>query len=397
MRYTLALFLFYIPLFLFSQKKNSGDRLIFGRSGADAQACDFPDSVTTSTEKLARYIASNFTTDKERVRAIYRWITTHIEYDVANMFTLPIEETKEQKNLRTLRDRKGICDNYATLFTSLCAELGIVSHLISGYTRQWDNVDRLPHAWCAAQVDHKWFLYDPTWGAGYINARTKKFVFWVSNQYCNAQPEFLINSHIPFDYLWQFLYYPVTNKEFETGDIRLDKARSFFNYNDSITCYLQQNELERLVSTVNRVVKNGITNALISDRLRYLNERIEYIRLSATVGFYDLSVLDYNEAVSRYNEFIHYKNAQFVPAKSDIEINAMIDSVNAKLQSARGRINQIVYVNAEISQSVQKLQQAVDVACYQLDDQKRWLAQYFSKTKSGRRSMFYYRRARVVL
>lgn len=396
MRLTLIFILICLPILLFAQKRATIDRVAVEFSAVDVLARNIPEASTTTTDKLAQYILSNFKTDKERVRAIYTWLTTHVEYDVENMYVLHPEETKEQKNLRTLHTRKGICENYAMLFTSLCEKIGIVSHLISGYTRQLGDVDKLSHAWCAAFVDQKWYLYDPTWGAGYMNARTHKFVFWVSNQYYSAAPEFLINSHIPFDYLWQFIPYPVTNKEFVARNIRIDNSRPFFNFNDSIALYLRQNELDRLVGTAIRVEKNGVTNGLILDRLRYLRERIEYIRLTATVDLYNASAIDFNDAVALYNDFIHYKNVQFTPAKTDSEIQTMIDSVDYKLQTARDKINRVEYVNSEIGRNIQQLQASVNNASKQIDEQKLWLSQYFSKTKSGRKSMFYSKRVRVM-
>jgi hypothetical protein len=41
----------------------------------------------------------------------------------------------------------------------------------------------------------------------------------IRNTYYKVLPEEMIASHMPYDYLWQFLSYPITNTEFETGKL----------------------------------------------------------------------------------------------------------------------------------------------------------------------------------
>jgi transglutaminase/protease-like cytokinesis protein 3 len=62
-----------------------------------------------------------------------------------------------------------------------------------------------------AKIDGSWYIFDPTWGAGYVN---KYFIKKLNNAYFKVEPAQIIASHIPFDYLWQFLNYPITNGEF---------------------------------------------------------------------------------------------------------------------------------------------------------------------------------------
>lgn len=42
---------------------------------------------------------------------------------------------------------------------------------------------------------------------------------------------------MPFDYLWQFLNYPVTNQEFYEGKMSQNKSKRYFNYKDSLIAY----------------------------------------------------------------------------------------------------------------------------------------------------------------
>src|SRR5206468_2389623 len=48
----------------------------------DERAASIPNENCSNIDALASYIKFNFTTDAERIRAIYIWITNHIIYDV---------------------------------------------------------------------------------------------------------------------------------------------------------------------------------------------------------------------------------------------------------------------------------------------------------------------------
>jgi transglutaminase/protease-like cytokinesis protein 3 len=151
-------------LILFIQIVSAQKSAVNPYSITDKKALQLPDSLTNSTDNLASYINSNFKTDNEKVRAIFIWVATNIQYDIENMFALNFYEKKEEKISKPLRTRKGICENYASLFCDICLKTGVKSFVIEGYTKQNGFTDNIPHAWCAALVDSSWFLFDPTWG-----------------------------------------------------------------------------------------------------------------------------------------------------------------------------------------------------------------------------------------
>jgi transglutaminase/protease-like cytokinesis protein 3 len=70
----------------------------------------------------------------------------------------------------------------------------------------------MSHAWCASKIDNQWYIFDPTWGSGFVN--NGKFVNAFDDRYFKANPSEIIASHMPFDYMWQFLTYPISNQEF---------------------------------------------------------------------------------------------------------------------------------------------------------------------------------------
>ena len=356
-------------------------------SAIDKKTLQIPDSLTKTTDLIAKYITSNFSTDKDKSRAIFIWVASNIQYDIDNMFAINFYEKKEEKIAKPLRTRKGICENYASLFTDICIKSGIKSFVIEGYTKQNGFTDYIPHAWSAALIDTSWYLFDPTWGSGYTNGG--KFFKKINNDYFKVSPSKLIKSHIPFDYLWQFLNYPITNQEFSESKTQQNKTKSFFNFLDSIQLFEKQTHIDQLISAAYRIEKNGVKNSMVFDRLQHLKLEIENDRQTKTVNLYNSAVVDYNDAINGFNEFINYKNKQFTPNKTDPEIQSMIDFADNKLKEAKNKLGEISNADVNIANMIKQQTKSIDDVSKQMKEQKDWLKLYFSKSKSGRKSMFY--------
>lgn len=356
----------------------------------DKKALQLPDSLKKSTNNIAGYISANFNSDNDKVRAIFIWVATNIQYDVENMFAMNFYEPKEEKIQKPLRTGKGICENYAALFNDICSKSGVKSFVIEGYTKQNGVIDNMSHAWCAALVDSSWYLFDPTWGSGYIKAG--KFYKRINKDYFKVKPSVLIKSHISFDYLWQFLNYPITNQEFYDGKTQQNKSKPYFNYIDSINAFENQNYIDQLTSSLQRIEGNGVKNSLIFDRLQHLKLEIENDRQTKMMNLYNFAVSDYNDGINRCNDFINYRNSRFTPIKADPEIQSMLDVSDNKLKEAKIKLFQIMGADANLGNMIQQLANSIDVAQTNLTAQQDWLNIYFSKGKSGRKSMFYERK-----
>ncbi|MCX6258455.1 MAG: hypothetical protein NTW49_11255 [Bacteroidia bacterium] len=378
----------YILIFIFTtQTIYAQKKTVNEFSTIDTKALQLPDSLTKTTDDIAAYIIANFQTDKDKSRAIFIWVASNIQYDIDNMFAINFYEKKEDKISKPLKTRKGICENFASLLTDICIKSGLKSYLIEGYTKQNGFTDYIPHAWSAVLIDSSWFLFDPTWGSGYINGG--KFYKKINNDYYKVNPSSLIKSHIPFDYLWQFLNYPVTNQEFYEGKTQQNKNKPYFNFIDSIQIYEKQSHIEQLISSAYRVEKNGVKNSLVFDRLQHLKLEIENDRQSKTINLYNLAVADYNAGINAFNEFINYKNRQFLPKKTDSEIQRMIDVPDNKIKEAKTNLEQISSSDVNTNNMIMQLIKSLDDASLQIKEQQDWLKLYFNKGRFGRKSMFY--------
>jgi hypothetical protein len=362
----------------------------------DALALKLPDSLSGTVGGIAGYVNAHFTTPTEKTRAIFIWIADKIDYDVVNMFALNFYDDPVEAVAKPLRTRKGICVNYASLFTVLRNRVGIRSVMIQGYTKERGFVGFIPHAWSAAVVDGRWYLFDPTWGSGYVenNAFVRKL-----NEACfKATPETFIATHMPFDPLWEFLYYPMTTEDFFDGKTAVDKSRPYFNYPDSITAYDAEDTVTREALAANRIERNGVRNSATADMIRHLRvdvenrqRQVEADRQNKIVDALNEATRTFNRSVSLFNAFIDYRNDQFKPAKPDSVIQQMLDSAERQLFAAKTQVSAIVLTPADgrIEQPLQQLTAVIAQAEQHVRESQEWLTKYFSKGKLGRKSMFY--------
>ncbi len=181
-------------------------------SRIDNHADRAPNRLKKSIPALVNYLIRPAKSDLEKVRAIFRWITQNINYDVEAYFDhrLIVEDPK-----RIIRRGKAVCGGYSELFNRLCKEAGIQSKLIGGWSKGYGErlTGRPNHAWNAVKINYRWYLLDATWGAGHLDSG-QKFVREFNNHYFLTDPEQLIYDHLPEDETWQLIKQAITRKQF---------------------------------------------------------------------------------------------------------------------------------------------------------------------------------------
>lgn len=198
----------------------------------DEFALAAPAGAEATPGDLARYLSMAGEGDEERSRAIYRWITSKIDYDVeAFAKGGPGVGGRGRSPEEVLSERRGVCGEYSALFAMLCQLSGLEAEVIpgigkgSGYTVGSDIPGSRNHAWNAVKIDGEWRLVDSTWGAGYLDPRAG-FVEKFEEFYFLTPPEDLVWTHLPQDPRWQLLDPPISVEEFE--GLPYPKA-AFFN------------------------------------------------------------------------------------------------------------------------------------------------------------------------
>lgn len=200
---------------------------------------------------LAQQLTFSCSTDIQKVRAIFYWITGNISYRTKPMRSrkkaVPIiyEEADDTAALKpldervaetVLENRLAICDGYARLFKTLCLYSGVQAEVITGFARteSGKRIQRFQpnHSWNAVLIDSVWRLLDVTWASGYITWQGGEFVRHLDEQYFLSTPQQFISEHYPDDLRWTLMTDPPLMPEFRYSPF---KQRSFSKY--QITAY----------------------------------------------------------------------------------------------------------------------------------------------------------------
>lgn len=265
-----------------------------------------PDELTYSTQDIANYIDRHYDEDIEQLSAIYTWLTHNIAYDLGEQRNyLPADEL-ESYILETLKQRKGICQAYAEVFHDICQKLSIPSQVISGFAIAEEDKTPVSHAWIAAYESSSWKLFDATFGAGYV--MEGKYFKEIDSVYFNADPEFLIHTHYPFDPMWQLKFYPENMHVFLDTENVYSIDSTYFNYTDSIVAYMALSEPEKLVSEKRRILAYSEENPILLSYLDVLDHQIDYYARMDAINIYNQCIENYNLAVSLFNEKLTKRN-----------------------------------------------------------------------------------------
>jgi transglutaminase-like putative cysteine protease len=195
----------------------------------DQYALNVPKSAEASVESLATYLTQPAKNDLEKARAIYRWITQNISYDINAFFT---GNYGDMSATGVLASRRSICYGYSGLFQKLAQAVGLEVVTINGWGKGYGYHagDQIPastnHAWNAIKINDGWYLVDSTWGAGYINDQNA-FMRDFDDEYFLMPPEQFIYSHLPEAPKWQLLQSTISDSEFAALPF---VRRQFFSY-----------------------------------------------------------------------------------------------------------------------------------------------------------------------
>jgi len=186
--------------------------------------------------KLILRVCNDFSTDKEKVRAYYTWISHNIDYDLNRyyQFTAPQmqvtfsserlnKSVRQQRNNKliseTLTSKKAICLGFSTLFNELCLRSGIEAQIIKGITKLSTNEINTTrhvkdHAWNVVKINEEWRLVDVTWSTGYEDMDTGLWIKRFNDFYFFTQPNAFLNSHLPENWKFQLVDTPISIKTF---------------------------------------------------------------------------------------------------------------------------------------------------------------------------------------
>ncbi|SHM08567.1 Transglutaminase-like superfamily protein [Chitinophaga jiangningensis] len=351
-----------------------------------------PDAVTNSPADMAKWLKTHTTSNQAFQQALYQWIATHIAYDIPGMY--------QQKNYRdtaavlqqVLRSRVGVCADYASLYARVCQEAGITAYTVNGYCLE--NGTLAPtgaHDWVVVKNGAQWTVTDPTWGAGTVDgARFTPKLNW---EWFQVSPQVAVKRHIPFDPMWQLLTNPVRHDE--VGVSR--QSGPAFNYNDTINKYLRLPRYERLAGSLARIERyGGAANPFVMAELDWLRQTVKVLagnreieERNRLVDQFNVANADYAGLVKGYNEYVSFKNSQFLPEKPDMTVRKMMDALVGMAEDLSRRLAAMHGTDAAMVDHLRELGAAVEEMRGRIRTEDQFVSRYLKTEKAKRRSLFY--------
>lgn len=308
---------------------------------------------------FADYAFKKFDNDLDRFSFVYDWICRNVNYDTDSALYFNWSATHDNKIEATLRRKKGVCENYASLLADISGRMFIPAYVVHGFpARRTGSVDD-SHAWVAVNMNNDWLLCDPTWDAT-GNDKRKYFL---------SSPQQFIDTHIPFDPMWQLLERPLYLNY---------NGKEKYNYRDSIAAFLRQDSLQQLLSTQQRIKQSDIRNNMSNNWERLNNMNIAIIAGEKDEQLYNEAVKLYNDALRSYNSFIAFRNNGFRPTLTDDKVNAMLSPVGDLLKQANERIRKLGSIRENFQYDPSQLSAQMEALQVKTEKQQQFLREYLS-------------------
>ncbi len=347
-----------------------------------------PVEQTRTTDGIARYINSHYPSPQEKVKAIYYWLANNISYDILRLENASEYYERQALISQTLRTRKALCQGYAEVFQELCTKTGIPAHVVTGFVIPRNTPTPMTHAWAAARLNGQWYLFDPTWGAGYVD--NNLYIRRVNDRHFMVSPETMIKTHMPFDPLWQFLPQPLTFQEFIYGKPKTAVRKPTFHVLDSLAAYEASSDKAQLIGTIRRMEANRVIPPVVLEQLNHNKKQLSIALQNDAIDLYNAAVNSYNAGIEKFNTFIRYRNNHFMPQKNLAEVRQMMQSYTHSFKEAKAYLLKIRPLdNTNLLLNVESLHKTLDKALTHADQQEKFLERYIKTPPSQRSALFY--------
>lgn len=344
-----------------------------------ARVVDVPDTAAHVLASLAQYVHTHCATDASQIHTLYNWVATHIRYDTDSMYHYNWSKPTATIAQTTLRRRKGVCENFAALFTELLTQCGIRAWTVTGYTKTGGRPNYSGHSWCAVQFNNSWWLCDPTWE---VSERQ-------SDQWLMVAPDDFLDTHIPFDPLWQLRYYPISHQAFKQGKQGQAANLPYFNYPDSLQAFFAMDSLQQLETFARRMYQAGLANSRLQLWHSYNEMKIAIIYGDKDMELYNTAVDLLNQATGIFNGFVQYRNKQFMPARPDADMATLLQPIAGLLTSAEQHLHQMGLVVENFQYDTGAIKERIKALSAKVQTQQAFVKQYLATAAGERKKLFY--------
>ena len=123
---------------------------------------EFSTAVSTLIESRALELERELT-NKEKVRLIHDYITSHAQYAYKEDGKTPDDSSLSHCMLGIIDNGKGVCESYTELFTYLLKKNNIPAITVAGKGYTSASATGENHAWNYVNIDGYWYGFDVTW------------------------------------------------------------------------------------------------------------------------------------------------------------------------------------------------------------------------------------------
>ncbi len=341
---------------------------------------------TNDLEELSDFFNRKIDGDIDKIRAFYVWIGDHIAYSVEDMYKVEYYTSTDQFIKKVLTSKRTVCHGYAEVMNALNKSAGIPSFVVSGYVRQNGKVSTIPHSWVVARIDSAWYVFDPTWGAGYVDQNI--FVKHFNNDFFLINPQVSIHTRMPYDPLWQLLEYPLSHQDFYRDKSPVHQP--YFNYKDTITQLSNKTEVECLEESCRRIKQWGFKNNLITEYYKFNVKQLEIEKANEIIFLTNQAVDQYNQAIGTFNNYVSAKNKHFKsPDLSDFEVADLIDLAKEQSIKAQSMLVSAKTINKEVLGNISKQKAQISELQKMIDNEKKFVDKYCKTKKNLRQQLFF--------
>ena len=234
-------------------------------------------------EDIIRQVNATADNDTSKFFLIAGWIHDNLSFDVNRL--------DEGGNIpsydQVLKSRKGLCGDYAALFSELCTRLKLENEIIEGYVQEMGAKEirtaETNHAWNVVKLGTEWFHCDLLWMSGSIKNTAGGIIFNKSlntDMFLTRSNNFL-KTHIPADPMWQLTNTPHSFSELmEGGDLSNDSSANF-DYKKAINDHMKLSKTQKQLKFADNAYKYNSDNFMIGV-ISNLNAAVELMNTRPT-------------------------------------------------------------------------------------------------------------------
>jgi len=313
------LLLFFVPL--------NGQRSDFNRidfATADSIAGSHKGASLKNLPVLTHKLTASLSTEVEKFRAIYTWVSTNIENDYASYLKTSSKRKKLAKDReaflewndnftpkvfeKLVKDKKTACTGYAYLIREMASLASLNCKIINGFGRTATlhlNKNSSPnHSWNVIKLNDKWYVCDATWSAGkvFIEDDGPRFESNYFDGYFLAEPALFLKNHYPIESDFLLMTSAPTFEEFLEGPVVYKEA---FEHNIVPTApkqmFLETTRNEKIVfvlmapfnlkgKQISMVLDNGNSSKKIVPKITRNKTQITLNHSFERTGKYDVHI-----------------------------------------------------------------------------------------------------------